>query len=88
MTDEELAYALVAAGVGLTYGNRRNTGWFWINDSRLDTEMFVRDWRVAGAMLEMKYKNHELLFVPERLEGESLPRAINEACVKAMKDRE
>lgn len=84
MTDEELANAIVAAGVGSTYGN---TGWFWINgmESRLDTEMFVRDWRVAGAMMEKVgwSKLYHIIGI-QHLAKRVCPRDINKACVKAL----
>ena len=56
MTDQELADKVVSLGVG-KYG----TNAFWVVDptcawDQLDgpmsSELFVRDWRVAGALLE------------------------------------
>ena len=104
--DRELADAVVALGVGeSTLGDRGEL--YRYNDCELwaydDTaEIFVRDWRVAGAMMENEkihllyyslgsgegYKVKALNMESDKLViivNESLPRAITEACVEALK---
>ncbi len=90
MTDDELASACVAVidnFDGLPKG--------------VSAELFIRDWRVAGAMLE--YMPHGIslgidaqcvawchMETPPREGGyihdKSLPRAIIEACLEALND--
>ena len=102
MNDKELADAVVALGVGADWGDnfpgRYRLGITYT--LAVDAYAFVRDWRVAGALMEMC----DMSFV-ERLnattwacradheygdrtrewyENNSLPRAIIEACVEAL----
>lgn len=101
MNDKELADKVVALGVGkkhdVTAGRNRD---------RIETiytlpnhginggapKKFVRDWRVAGALLEMLAAKRETLieiqrrtfpfFLPVSMFSD--PRAIIEACVEAL----
>lgn len=63
MTDKELADRLVASGIGGSTDNRTGDGkeyyemrkfenGVWTFDYVLETSEFVRDWRVAGAVME------------------------------------
>ena len=97
MNDKTLADAIVGCGVGQCQHRK----WYGIDHSGDTAEDFVRDWRVAGAMMEKM--DGELLIWPQKYSGrtdvwivepekqdtdarnESLPRAINEACVGALK---
>ncbi len=100
MTDQELADAVVALGVGLPItGLGPNVYRASNSDKNLTASEFVRDWRVAGALME-KQKRLLTISTPvggkwwvdtENDEGsdctrsnESLPRAIIEACVEAL----
>ena len=87
--DQELADKIVAHGVGeSTLGDKGELYRFdsdagsWSFDDTADK--FVRDWRVCGAMLE-KCLDAEIvlaLITDEAMRnlGNSLPRAITEAC--------
>ena len=96
MNDKELADRVVALGVGST--DPIVTGLYWLNEP--DGEhagLFVRDWRVAGALME-KCLSVEYITVSRTGEysavartgntadavNTSLPRAIIEACVEAL----
>jgi hypothetical protein len=91
MNDKELADRIVALGVGrpceLDVDGLGDIGnWTDLNDYE-----FVRDWRVAGALMEKcKYTHGGYWFgVVWDQAGlthtdESLPRAICEACVEAL----
>ena len=98
MNDKELADKVVALGVG----NLIAAGNYQIGESTgLYAKQFVRDWRVAGALMERCQPTMALDINPENppwilihtdigktYEGEddSLPRAIIEACVEALDD--
>ncbi len=103
MNDQELADAVVALGVGRTDGEwsdltpryiaPNSSGWH-------GADGFVRDWRVAGALMEKleldfcvhinRYKLYDVdVFDKDCLHvanqrNESLPRAIIEACASAL----
>ena len=51
MNDKELADKVVALGVGIC-SNGRKPDYYTIAMDDLDEQEFVRDWRVAGALLE------------------------------------
>ena len=99
MNDEELAEAVVALGVGCTrFEHSLDPTRYKIPNSHthLSPEGFVRDWRVAGALLERceviaAAKSGNSSFVSDSWNfiwpngNESLPRAIIEACVEALK---
>ncbi len=56
MNDKELADKVVALGVGQYDQDDKFTPYFW-SDHRYDgtkmaAELFIRDWRVAGALME------------------------------------
>lgn len=98
MNDKELADRIVALGVGVKdpfrsymYSVSRLAG------VRYDAESFVRDWRVAGALMEkvIVVETHDLdneWYAKAEPRGgvyviachESLPRAIIKACVGAL----
>ena len=99
MNDTELADAVVALGVGYAQeftGGRRYT--LTLNRDHLDAPSWVRSWSVAGALME-KFGNGfdhvlvvdtwEISYATERdayiVRNKSLPRAIIEACVEALK---
>ena len=107
MTDKELADRIVALGVGKAnqiYPD--GIGRFYQVDIDADwqtsknSSKFVRDWRVAGALMEkmdgelliwrQAYDNDSPVWIVEthltNADGrdESLPRAIIEACVEAL----
>lgn len=105
MDDRKLADRIVALGIarkwkeGITPGGYKiegRSGAFW-----LDPHTFVRNWRVAGALMErmvagelliwrQAYDDDSPVWIVEthltNADGrdESLPRAINEACVEAL----
>jgi len=98
MTDKELADAIVACGVGYVSGPHAY-GLFLAEGTseRIGgPEDFVRDWRVAGALME-RMNSFEVFHGGEWVmdigmpgsnrrvaaTNESLPRAICEACVAA-----
>ena len=91
-SDQELADALVALGIG----SGGPAYWCPINDTlpAVSTEQFVRDWRVAGAVMEQWGNGLEYVLVVDKWEvsytwddasfrqniivlNQSLPRAIN-----------
>ena len=91
MNDNELADRIVALGVGSRIDmepphsghayhiESTPTDWLILSD-----EFFVRDWRVAGALLEKVYDAYATLReVVEPYDGGD-PRAISEACVEAL----
>jgi hypothetical protein len=97
MTDEELADAVVALGVGEPWGeNFPGCYRLGVTDMlSVDAYAFVRDWRVAGALMEkLRPFDSNIYFwngmacvkVADnmRIENKSLPRAIIEACVEAL----
>jgi hypothetical protein len=103
-SDRELADRIVALGVGASdadgepyYYNVR--GYLYnIADDRIWAYGFVRDWRVAGAMMEKcvdqaivindhshaTHSTYTCLVHKSLARNESLPRAICEACVEAL----
>jgi hypothetical protein len=92
MTDNELADRIVALGVGFkrefTKGPRYT---LTKNRDYLDAPSWVRDWRVAGELLDkFEAADYQLdglfeLIVRDRSTDEPLRRAICEACVEALK---
>ena len=105
MNDKELADAIVALRVGEPLTERHRNGDVFVGYSidRDDVHVlladeFVRDWRVAGAMMERCFeldttRTHEFnpywpvqsAMSEHQFGGAPLPRAINEACVEALK---
>ena len=88
MNDKELADRTVALGVG-TRADLGNGCVLYAppNEGDLDEREFVRDWRVAGAMME-KWCGEYKMTIAELLMEHGYdaidPRAINEACVEAL----
>jgi len=95
MTDQELADALVALGIGQCQHGK----WYGIDHSGDDAFRFVRDWRVAGAVMELLLKKQDFRMSAQFLDSntvavlivgesegqdKSLPRAICEAGVEAL----
>ena len=107
MNDKKLADKVVALGVG---GQDKyplsmdGVGFYQTPGDESDglcAELFVRDWRVAGALMEKCQKMYvEYIGEPEQTvyvraennrtwdwpAGENLPRLIIEACVEALSD--
>ena len=98
MNDKELADAVVALGVGC---NGQVPGGYYFDHGRCYLGMsdrFVRDWRVAGALMEEVDSCYPEKLINESwqvqasmdamptewIQNESLPRAIIEACVVAL----
>ena len=94
--DKELADKVVALGVFTALGTNENI-YHIANAIPLTAHDFVRDWRVAGALMEKcedvnSVKRRNLGYVIESIIGDrtgeaqndSLPRAICEACVEAL----
>lgn len=90
MNDKELADKIVALGVGELddIGDYVVTGTWDSDGEPCIDEVFVRDWRVAGALMEKNEGNLEAIFALNSLDylpkDEALPRAITEACVKRL----
>ena len=105
--DKELADKVVALGVGKFRPainedgiHVRSYDMYQINYNELHTSKFVRDWRVAGALMEKCKRidarqpnddgpwNVHVYNGPNKYgdswKVESLPRAIIEACVEAL----
>jgi hypothetical protein len=97
VSDQELADRIVALGVGSS-SPLENTMLYCIAAAFLRDDQFVRDWRVAGAMME-KVCHNKLMQIEQWddstewavdfggmacADNESLPRAITEACVEAL----
>ena len=89
MTDKELADRIVAFGVGGSVSD----GTYRLNlkhNEVLTQNKFVRDWRVAGALMEMcvAQRIHLVPIIKSAtvrlVRNESLPRAINEACSEVL----
>ena len=99
MNDRELADAVVALGVGRECPGVRFMRYRVIGMLETEAERFVRDWRVAGALMEKVDAVYVEALVggrfqvqvmmgcesTDRHEDLSTPRAIIEACVKALK---
>ncbi len=100
MTDKELADKIVALGVG---EGPNNYVAYSLNEALRNWQppnYFVRDWRVAGALMEKVDSTYPEKLIDdswqvqasmdatptEWITNESLPRAINEACVEAIGD--
>ena len=89
MNDKELADRIVALWVGDYHIDNMPDYLYSLDNTPFSAEQFVRDWRVAGAMMEKVCEDGETAWidlVENRLNPwqESLPRAINEACVEAL----
>ena len=105
MNDKELADRIVALGVGCSYDFPDRgymyglDGLFGPDDEQQYPSAFVRDWRVAGALMEKHGNGFTYLLVVDKwfiydhddcgnevcvAKNESLPRAICEACVAAL----
>ena len=99
MNDKELADKVVALGVG--YKGTSGKDWYatGVEIPSLHSYEFVRNWRVAGALMEKCQKIYaEYIGEPEQVvyaraennrtwewpSGESLPRTIIEACCEAL----
>ena len=92
MTDRELAEKIVAFGVGSSSGDLYSLDGFSYDSQK--EQGFVRDWRVAGAMIEKCLDEGFVFDIGQKVRilsteiaisiSESLPRAINEACVEAL----
>ena len=94
MNDKELADKIVACGVWCSPDHRKDL--FGTEDiGFMRAEPFVRDWRVAGAMMEKIGKIcvgacESCIVVhvddnqTQEFSIESLPRAINEACCQVL----
>jgi len=102
MNDKELADKIVQIGVGKKSEPHMYGDYMVVKNAfpyRMSTEAFVRDWRVAGALME----KCSMIFIEntpgtwacraDRCYGDrtrkwyhddSQPRAINEACVEAL----
>jgi hypothetical protein len=93
VSDKELADAVVAHGVGEYLPVNHShldlpTGEWWHLDGVYTptAEQFVRDWRVAGALMEkINWLDFIQAVINAGLGGKIEPRAITEACVKALK---
>ena len=103
MNDKELADKVVALGVGSADITVAFLGKYHAPDtyaSPISADNFVRDWRVAGALMEALERDYTVhinryvmydvdVFDAECLHAanqrnESLPRAIIEACCEAL----
>ncbi len=99
MNDQELAAEVVALGVGekSTWDGTPNTEFVWLIGSVKKTgsaqivtvEKFVRDWRIAGELLELCYDKGFLMAMimnsAAQEPPESLARNLIEACVRVLK---
>jgi hypothetical protein len=103
MNDKQLADAVVAIGVGRHqhFSDGRDKGdWYGYDSTGDSADVFVRDWRVAGALMEkvqhmsferahgtgfeVNAESYDLVYGNVEIK-ESLPRAIIEACVMALR---
>lgn len=110
MTDQELADKVVALDLGyVQYDQQDKFAPYFISFDRYDdrkvaAEVLVRDWRVAGALMQKALHDGPdgdlyVGWCPDKefwvvnddytndspiITGESLPRAIIEACVEAL----
>jgi hypothetical protein len=107
MNDKELADKLVELGIGTKFDFPAR-GWMYgldgihgTDDEQQYPSSFVRDWRVAGALMEKWGNGLEYVLIvdvweiqwwqnetDQYLRNESLPRAIIEACVEALDSKE
>jgi hypothetical protein len=94
MNDQELADKIVALGVG----KKTPSGWYSMSYAhRTSADSFVRDWRVAGALMEKMTRVCEWYEMAGlwkvriddsiSVRNESLPRAICEAIVRESLER-
>jgi len=103
MNDKELADKIVALGMSRKteimaggHGNEHPVTINILNDNTLnaqDNEQFVRDWRVAGALMEKCLEKNTITGLTYTIKhagfevvhhNDSLPRAIIGACVEAL----
>ena len=97
MNDKELADAVVALGVGNKYTHTDDVSYYKLgadSGTYVLDGMFVRDWRVAGALMEKCHQFEVRIFGFKIAVGDAmvdnpetpseLPRAIIEACVEAL----
>ena len=103
MIDKELADKVVALGVAKRFPDEGDWWIYSLNDIGPNgqiAKLFIRDWRVAGALMEkmdgelliwrQAYDNDSPVWIVEthltNADGrdESLPRAIIEGCVEAL----
>ena len=98
MNDRELADKVVALGIGKV----SPLSYITFDGDYMGHSIFVRDWRVAGALMEKLFTsnvpewdcNEEALANAVTLAAqishrdESLPRAIIEACVQALENND
>jgi len=102
MTDQELADALVALGILKRYPDEKDWWIYAIADGEpggMIARKAVRDWRVAGAVMELLLKKQDFRMSAQFLDSntvavlivgesegqdKSLPRAICEAGVEAL----
>ena len=85
MNDKELADRIVALGVG---DDGDATGFYYLEADEFDDSEFVRDWRVAGALME-KFFTWQFLYdtAVHRMDESISPREICEICVKEIELR-
>jgi hypothetical protein len=102
MSDKELADRIVALGVGRYYENTTDlglpSGWWYFHEGtyQRSAASFVRDWLVAGTLMERCHQFEIRIFGFKIKVGDSwvdnpehpadLPRAICEACVAALEN--
>ena len=105
MNDKELADRIVALWVGDYHIDNMPDYLYSLDNTPFSAEQFVRDWRVAGALMEKCFcmtathfseRPHKAIAgwqatacmetgMTSVVNGsDSLPRAINEACVEAL----
>lgn len=107
MNDKELADRIVAFDLGPAHWNASQLDLYRIGgdyDMPMNAEELVRDWRVAGALMEkvdsfdvIKGRHHDrwqnscavrFKGKPADAVNDSLPRAMCEACVAALDEME
>jgi len=103
MTDKELADKVIALGIGRVLEESdwiNEKGDYAIGGNSGNAKWFVRDWRVAGVLIEryetpiivhraeQNYRVHspDVINVEVKIIQTSLPRAIIEAYVEALSD--
>ena len=91
MTDKELADKVIALGVGYqgTYPLSCDGVGFYhepYEDGGMCAELYVRDWRCAGALMEkLTWQQVCTLLKPRQTTDDIVePRAIIEGCVEAL----
>jgi len=88
MTDQELADRIVALGVGEKSHHSKRYIWWETSAEDLTIHKFVRDWRVAGALLKKHRAKFDKPFPAIEYDYDSMPLAICEACVEAIEGSE